>query len=458
MAKRYSAEDVLRFLDGNSSDIEELMSTDDEVLDKDWTPNADYDEENSSTGSSNEEDKTLDDRLEEEEEGLTTSQATKQRGRSKVKSKEERRKAHTAAEIDKSDDQISTEGGGPTVTQAKRTNKSAKKKVKTKEYRWRKAEFDPPDVPFIESADEGIEERCEFTPYMYFKQFVTEDMIQLVADQTNLFSVQKEGKSVNTNFKEIEQVLGMYMFMGLVQMPNVRAYWEIETKYPKVADVMSRDRFEKLLTLLHFQDNLSVSEDAKKDKLWKLRPWLEKLQEQCLHIPPEEHHAVDEIMIPFKGRSHLKVYMPAKPHKWGFKMWGRAGQSGFLYDFDVCQGAADPDKERSEVGVSGDVVLKSTSTLPAGKNHKVFADNYFTSLPLLEHLWQRGIYYLGTIRMNRVPNCSMKDEKDLRKQGRGSMDYRVNQNNVIVVRWCDNKPVNLVSSFVGITPQDHVKR
>lgn len=31
-------------------------------------------------------------------------------------------------------------------------------------------------------------------------------------------------------------------------------------------------------------------------------------------------------------------------------------------------------------------------------------------------------------------------------------------NDVIVVRWCDNKPVNLVSSFVGITPQDHVKR
>lgn len=111
--------------------------------------------------------------------------------------------------------------------------------MKTKEYRWRKAEFDPPDVLFIESADEGIEERCEFTPYMYFKQFITDDMIQLVADQTNLFSVQKEGKSVNTNVKEIEQVLGMYMFMGLVQMLTVSAYWEIETKYPKAADVVS---------------------------------------------------------------------------------------------------------------------------------------------------------------------------------------------------------------------------
>lgn len=51
----------------------------------------------------------------------------------------------------------------------------------------------------------------------------------------------------------------------------------------------------------------------------------------------------------------------------------------------------------------------------------------------------------------------MREEKDLKKQGRGSMDHRVNQNNMIIVRWCDNKAVNLVSSFVGITPQGQVK-
>ena len=39
-----------------------------------------------------------------------------------------------------------------------------------------------------------------------------------------------------------------------------------ETRCGKVADVMSRDRFLKLLTLIHIEDNNSVSEDAKKDK------------------------------------------------------------------------------------------------------------------------------------------------------------------------------------------------
>lgn len=283
-------------------------------------------------------------------------------------------------------------------------------------------------------------------------------MLQETAEPTNLYSVQKVGKSVNTTAQEMEQVLGMYMHMGLVQMSTVRAFWDMEAKLPAVCDVMSRDPFLKLLTLIHFQDNLSVSDDAKNDKLWKLRPWLQKLREQVLCIPPEECHAVDEIMMPFKGKSHLRFYMPAKPHKWGFKMWGRAGQSGFLYDFDACQGAANPDREKSEVGVTGEVVLKMTSTLPVGKNHEVFADNYFTSVPLVQHLKERGIHYIGTIRMNRMKDCTMMGEKEMKKNGRGSMDLRVNQDNNIFVRWYDNKAVNLISSFVGIEPVGNVER
>lgn len=65
---------------------------------------------------------------------------------------------------------------------------------------------------------------------MYFKQFVTAEMLQETAEQTNLYRVEKEGKSINTTAKEIEQVLGMYMHVGLVGMSRVRAYWEMDTK------------------------------------------------------------------------------------------------------------------------------------------------------------------------------------------------------------------------------------
>ena len=164
-------------------------------------------------------------------------------------------------------------------------------------------------------------------------------------------------------------------------------------------------------------------------------------------------------MIAFKGRSLLKQYLPNKPNKWGFKLWGRSGASGFLYDFDIYQGKESASSSPSVHGVGASVVLKLTSTLPSGHNFKVFADNYFTSLPLLEALKQRQIWFAGTIRSNRTKNCPLLSEKDLKKKGRGSYDYRTDKNtNNIAVRWYDNKAVTLVSSYVGVEPVNSVRR
>ena len=34
----------------------------------------------------------------------------------------------------------------------------------------------------------------------------------------------------------------------------------------------------------------------------------------------------------------MKQYLPKKPHKWGFKVWARAGISGIIYDFEIYTG------------------------------------------------------------------------------------------------------------------------
>ena len=66
----------------------------------------------------------------------------------------------------------------------------------------------------------------------------------------------------------------------------------------------------------------------KQGQLWKLRPLISSLRNNFLEVTPEEYHAVDEIMVPFKGQSIIQQYMPNKPHKWDFKIWGRSGTSG----------------------------------------------------------------------------------------------------------------------------------
>ena len=76
----------------------------------------------------------------------------------------------------------------------------------------------------------------------------------------------------------------------------------------------------------------------------------------------------------------MRQYLPKKPHKWGFKLWGRSGISGFLYDFDIYQGKLKSISDTS-LGISADVIVNLTSSLPVKHNFKVFADNYFTNLP-----------------------------------------------------------------------------
>ena len=131
-------------------------------------------------------------------------------------------------------------------------------------------------------ADANIE-----SPYNYFRKMITEQMLANLENETNLYVLQKDGTEFNTTKKEIEILIGIYIRMGMVSMPRVRSYWEMTTRYSVIADKMSRNRFEKLASSLHVKNNLLVTEQEKKYKMRKTRPWLSALRHQFLKIPAE---------------------------------------------------------------------------------------------------------------------------------------------------------------------------
>ena len=47
---------------------------------------------------------------------------------------------------------------------------------------------------------------------------------RLMVENTNLYSVQKNGRAVDTDVREVEKMLGMFLLMGIVRMPGVRYY------------------------------------------------------------------------------------------------------------------------------------------------------------------------------------------------------------------------------------------
>lgn len=96
-------------------------------------------------------------------------------------------------------------------------------------------------------------------------------MLHNIEKQTNQYSLQKDGKEINTTKIKIEISIGIFIRMGHVKMPQVRAYRKSSTRFAPIA-ITCRDIHLKSWL---FTDNLSASVDKKEDKLWKLRSWLE---------------------------------------------------------------------------------------------------------------------------------------------------------------------------------------
>ena len=100
--------------------------------------------------------------------------------------------------------------------------------------------------------------------------FWKEDLNELISEQTNLYSVQQAGKSINTKPKEIDQLIGVQMQMTIVKLPRYDMYWESESKIPRVSEVMSRNRYKSLRKYLHVRDNSEKDlKENKNDKLFK---------------------------------------------------------------------------------------------------------------------------------------------------------------------------------------------
>ena len=62
------------------------------------------------------------------------------------------------------------------------------------------------------------------------------------------------------------------------------------------------------------------------------------------------------------GQHCLKQYLPNKPHKWGFKMFTRAGVSGIIYDFTLYIGEGTC--KSFGLGISSDIILDLASNIP----------------------------------------------------------------------------------------------
>lgn len=96
------------------------------------------------------------------------------------------------------------------------------------------------------------------------------------------------------------------------------------------------------------------------------------------------------------------------------------GVSGYAYTTEIETGKKNVTlPEEPDLGAASNVVMRLARMIPKHQNYKLYFDNYFTSLRLLEYLAKESIHSLGTIKRNRIPECKLLPEKEILKKPRG---------------------------------------
>ena len=151
--------------------------------------------------------------------------------------------------------------------------------------------------------------------YDIFLKFWSYDIIEIIVEQTNQYTVLKNGKSVNTNFAKIEQFLGIQMMIGHVQMFSYTNYWAAETRVNIIADTISRKQYKELRGSIHLVDN-TLQDQNKQEKLFTMRLLLEMAWANCLKVEQEKVMPIDEQIIPSKTKkSGIRQFNPKKSVK-----------------------------------------------------------------------------------------------------------------------------------------------
>ena len=133
---------------------------------------------------------------------------------------------------------------------------------------------------------------------------------------------------------------------------------------------------------IHVVDNTQAPSrsDPNYDKLWKVRLLITALEKNCRKLySPHQQLPVDESMIGTKCRLSFIEYMPAKPVKWGVKVWVLCDLvNGYICTFDVYTGKDTSSATMHAHGLAYSIVMKLVQSY-LKKGYIIYTDNFYSS-------------------------------------------------------------------------------
>ena len=296
----------------------------------------------------------------------------------------------------------------------------------------------------------------------YLQLFLTDSLLQTIVDNTNKYAEKRfVEKQVDTEkywkepltMVELKAFIGIAIIFGIAPLPQARLYWNKSPVFnnSSVNRTMPFKRYEKINEYLLVND---PNNEPKKGtpgyhKLYKIKPVLDCCAEKfAMYYRPGEHQSIDEGMIACKSRIDFLQYMPDKPRKRGVKLFLRCeSKTGYLHQFDVYLGKRNT-TARGQYGLYFDVISDLTHSL-RGKNHRVYFDNLYTSIPILQLLQSHQIFACGTVRANRkfLPEPVAKATEKGKDRG-WFVSFQDSKNrNLTATAWNDTKMVRFASTL-----------
>ncbi|KAJ8930546.1 hypothetical protein NQ314_016643 [Rhamnusium bicolor] len=218
----------------------------------------------------------------------------------------------------------------------------------------------------------------------------------------------------STSLKETD-VVELKAYLGLLIFTSVfnSNHENIETLFATDGSgrdifraVMSAKRFAILLSALRFDNRVDREVRRKVDPTAPISFIFKSFIENCQNVCGDGQSAtIDEILVSFRGRCRFKMYMPMKPCKYGNKIMALTdARNSYLFNAYLHSG-----KDSDGVGLIDEYkrFSKPTQTVLRlaeplfGSNRNITADNWFSSIELVNILSKNKLKYVGTLKKNK---------------------------------------------------------
>jgi len=155
----------------------------------------------------------------------------------------------------------------------------------------------------------------------YFQLFISEEFVQFIVNETNKYWSKK-----NNNMKDAGKTIlsELYCFFAVLfvmtrnKKLSLVEYWSVDKllRSDVFGEIMARDRYFKLLAMLHFNHDLTSTND----QLHKIRNVVDMLRKAFSKLfYPYQQLCIDESLLLYKGRLSFKQYIPSKRSRFGIK-------------------------------------------------------------------------------------------------------------------------------------------